>query len=457
MSDQDQDLDELLKKLDWCARKAKATYDVWPSAYASGAAAKCRKGKMWAKEKANKSEDPEIDDMLAKTEELIGLLDSESEDLEKAVRKTAAGQRLKDWFKQDWRSTEKHKSGPNKGEYKPCGRSDSGEGTKPKCRPTKSVGDTPAKMPESSGERAALKREKNKVERQPTETQEGGSAKPKRTKAYQPMSKAEVEMLALELLFKNALAEPIEPALEDFDIGESVGFVDKEGVKHYMLPHPTEAKATVYRPLAEGEVAPRKYDYAKYHEAKQAHAKQIEALDRTNPEVTRSLTGGKILNTLVRKYKKGDKYVIRANKVIPSIESPDRAAYDQKFMRTFVRMHIGDSPERVQQALSSADFYMGEIPTDKKHISHKNPLVDKDSFDAYRVMLALGDVVHPAYTMHHVKSDGDDHYHVEDGNHRVYAAQAVGAPTVPAIIRVAKGAPAPKIEGLQPFDPMEYT
>ena len=31
------------KKLDACAQKVKARYKVWPSAYASGAVAKCRK------------------------------------------------------------------------------------------------------------------------------------------------------------------------------------------------------------------------------------------------------------------------------------------------------------------------------------------------------------------------------------------------------------------------------
>ena len=31
------------KKLDACAKKVKARYKVWPSAYASGSVAKCRK------------------------------------------------------------------------------------------------------------------------------------------------------------------------------------------------------------------------------------------------------------------------------------------------------------------------------------------------------------------------------------------------------------------------------
>ena len=34
---------EKKKKLDACAKKVKARYKVWPSAYASGAVAKCRK------------------------------------------------------------------------------------------------------------------------------------------------------------------------------------------------------------------------------------------------------------------------------------------------------------------------------------------------------------------------------------------------------------------------------
>ena len=39
------------KKLDACTKKVKARYKVWPSAYASGAVAKCRKvgAKNWGK------------------------------------------------------------------------------------------------------------------------------------------------------------------------------------------------------------------------------------------------------------------------------------------------------------------------------------------------------------------------------------------------------------------------
>mgnify|MGYP001185302757 CR=1 FL=1 len=39
------------KSGDRCTRIAKRKYDVWPSAYASGAVVRCRQGKIWKKEK----------------------------------------------------------------------------------------------------------------------------------------------------------------------------------------------------------------------------------------------------------------------------------------------------------------------------------------------------------------------------------------------------------------------
>ena len=45
----DNDLNE--KKDDRCTRIAKRKYDTWPSAYASGAVVRCRRGDIWKKEK----------------------------------------------------------------------------------------------------------------------------------------------------------------------------------------------------------------------------------------------------------------------------------------------------------------------------------------------------------------------------------------------------------------------
>ena len=41
----------ILEKDDRCTRIAKRKYDTWPSAYASGAVVRCRRGEIWKKEK----------------------------------------------------------------------------------------------------------------------------------------------------------------------------------------------------------------------------------------------------------------------------------------------------------------------------------------------------------------------------------------------------------------------
>ena len=55
------------KKSDRCVRIAKRKYDVWPSAYASGAVVKCRKGKIWkglSEEELNEIVDEELEKVL---------------------------------------------------------------------------------------------------------------------------------------------------------------------------------------------------------------------------------------------------------------------------------------------------------------------------------------------------------------------------------------------------------
>jgi vacuolar-type H+-ATPase subunit H len=50
-TNQNIDMLEEKKKDDRCTRIAKRKYDVWPSAYASGAVVRCRKGEIWQDEK----------------------------------------------------------------------------------------------------------------------------------------------------------------------------------------------------------------------------------------------------------------------------------------------------------------------------------------------------------------------------------------------------------------------
>jgi len=50
LMNEDQD-EVLMEKDDRCTRIAKRKYDTWPSAYASGAVVRCRRGEIWKKEK----------------------------------------------------------------------------------------------------------------------------------------------------------------------------------------------------------------------------------------------------------------------------------------------------------------------------------------------------------------------------------------------------------------------
>ena len=66
----EEQFDEAAGKKDKCYHKVKARYDVWPSAYASGALVKCRKvgaanwGNKSKKEGVNEDIDSQINSMM---------------------------------------------------------------------------------------------------------------------------------------------------------------------------------------------------------------------------------------------------------------------------------------------------------------------------------------------------------------------------------------------------------
>tara|TARA_R110002153_G_scaffold167880_1_gene320576 strand:+ start:148 stop:1668 length:1521 start_codon:yes stop_codon:yes gene_type:complete len=123
-------------KKDACYHKVKSRYDVWPSAYASGALVKCRKvgAKNWGK---SKKESEEIENHNLITEKKKGK--------RKLTKKASSESNLGDWFK---RKGAKGSSGgwvdcnapDGKGGYKSCGRKEGEERSKyPACRPTKAA------------------------------------------------------------------------------------------------------------------------------------------------------------------------------------------------------------------------------------------------------------------------------------------------------------------------------
>ena len=177
-------LQEAKKKAgDRCTRIAKRKYDVWPSAYASGAVVKCRQGKIW------KNEDLEYDlDILMENTEYEELIDEKwSKDYKKSIncsnpkgfsqkahcaarKKRTRGEETKSKspFKEGFKLDEapkrdfskekeqglhgwfERRGGTGKakgwvdcntcrdGKCKPCGREEGEDRKKPRCRPTPS-------------------------------------------------------------------------------------------------------------------------------------------------------------------------------------------------------------------------------------------------------------------------------------------------------------------------------
>lgn len=138
-------LEEKKKKKDACYRKVKARYDVWPSAYASGALVKCRKvgAKNWGNKSKKKNESIENGIRNIVEEEISSLLEKDGKSA------SDPGYSLYDWFKDEWKQT------GGKHDGKPCAKQP-GQKTKPYCRDP----DDRAKLSKDERDKRAAKKRK---------------------------------------------------------------------------------------------------------------------------------------------------------------------------------------------------------------------------------------------------------------------------------------------------------
>ena len=153
VNEEEVELDEKKKKKskgkkDACYHKVRARYDVWPSAYASGALVKCRKvgAANWGN-KSKKKEGLELDDHLLQIiqEEYQAVLAEKKK--KKAGTESSKESSLRDWFKRkggkgsssgwvDCNTCRKDKKTGRK-KCKSCGRKKGEKRSKyPSCRPT---------------------------------------------------------------------------------------------------------------------------------------------------------------------------------------------------------------------------------------------------------------------------------------------------------------------------------
>jgi hypothetical protein len=139
-------------KKDACYHKVRARYDVWPSAYASGALVKCRKvgAANWGNKSKKKNEGLELDDYLLQViqEEYRAVLTEKKK--KKAGSESSKESSLRDWFKRkggkgsssgwvDCNTCRKDKKTGRK-KCSSCGRKSGEKRSKyPSCRPTPSA------------------------------------------------------------------------------------------------------------------------------------------------------------------------------------------------------------------------------------------------------------------------------------------------------------------------------
>ena len=154
LNEEEVELDEKKKskgKKDACYHKVRARYDVWPSAYASGALVKCRKvgAANWGN-KSKKNEGIELDERLLQIiqEEYQAVLDEKKK--KKAGTESSKESSLRDWFKRkggkgsssgwvDCNTCRKDKKTGRK-KCSSCGRKSGEKRSKyPSCRPTPSA------------------------------------------------------------------------------------------------------------------------------------------------------------------------------------------------------------------------------------------------------------------------------------------------------------------------------
>ena len=149
------------KKEDRCTRIAKRKYDVWPSAYASGAVVKCRQGKIWKNESIEENICPEhMSPSGKKTNMCPDDDDYEINYGEKAIKDTSfldekkdfsleKDRGLKGWFDRQggsgkskgWVDCNTCRTDKETGrkKCKSCGRKEGEKRSKyPRCRPTPS-------------------------------------------------------------------------------------------------------------------------------------------------------------------------------------------------------------------------------------------------------------------------------------------------------------------------------
>jgi hypothetical protein len=147
-----------------CLAWARSRYDVCPSAYCNGAAAKRYKSKGggWRKKKKSTNESEETNEASSPAQQAAIAINMKKKGIE--PKNENVNEDLKRWFKEKWVDVSKKVDG----KHPPCGRKDADGKSYPKCRPSKKVSSETPKVASSydKDEKKAMTQQKRRAEKQ---------------------------------------------------------------------------------------------------------------------------------------------------------------------------------------------------------------------------------------------------------------------------------------------------
>jgi hypothetical protein len=143
---------------------ARSRYDVCPSAYCNGAAAKRYKSKGggWRKVKKSTNESEETNEASSPAQQAAIAINMKKKGIK--PKNENVNEDLKRWFKEKWVDVSKKVDG----KHPPCGRKDADGKSYPKCRPSKKVSSETPKVASSydKDEKKAMTQQKRRAEKQ---------------------------------------------------------------------------------------------------------------------------------------------------------------------------------------------------------------------------------------------------------------------------------------------------
>jgi len=146
-----------------CLAWARSRYDVCPSAYCNGAAAKRYKSKGggWRKVKKSTNESEETNEASSPAQQAAIAINMKKKGIK--PKNENVNEDLKRWFKEKWVDVSKKVDG----KHPPCGRKDADGKSYPKCRPSKKVSSETPKVASSydKDEKKAMTQQKRRAEK----------------------------------------------------------------------------------------------------------------------------------------------------------------------------------------------------------------------------------------------------------------------------------------------------